>query len=73
MNMRLTKRVEALENCGGPIAGIIERLAAGRARSARGPLSKEQALARIEAHREQGFDDLARALERTLIPHKENA
>ena len=70
MNMRLTRRVEALENCGGPIAGIIERLAEGRAH---GPLSKEQALARIAAHREQGFDDLARALERTLTPHTEIA
>lgn len=73
MNMRLTRRIEALESCGDPIAGIIERLAEGRARSARGPLSKEQTLARIDAHKEQGFGDLARALERTLIPHKENA
>ncbi len=73
MNMRLTKRVEALETCKGPIADIIEGLAEGRARSSHGPLSKEQTLARIEGHRKQGFDDLARALERTLAPHKEIA
>lgn len=41
MNMRLIRRVKALESCGGP--------------------------------REQGFDDLARALERTLTPHTEIA
>jgi len=70
MNMSLAKRVEALENRGESTAGFSANLEAGRTR---GPLTREETLDRIEMHRAQGFDDLAKALERTLTLRKEEA
>ncbi len=68
--MSLAKRVEALENRGESTVGIAASLEAGRTR---GQLTREETLDRIEAHRAQGFDDLAKALERTLTLRKEDA
>lgn len=68
--MSLAKRVKALETREESTVGIAASLEAGRTR---GQLTREETLDRIEAHKAQGFDDLAKALERTLTLRKEDA